>query len=339
MKLFVKEGDKFTEIASRPLRQETELQELLEQHSNLIPLELDPHRVVVREFHTAAGPIDHLVLDARAQLLVVETKLAKNAERRSVVGQAIDYAAQLTKYGTQGLLEAIRDRHPDWSIEEWFEASSEREGFLLKLERHLRQGRLTMLIVMDEADSRLKDAVRFLNRATHFDCLLAEVRVAEIAGREVAFVDLYGDETAEENPSPKEEFTEEEFVAGKAREGYEKEALAFLAARHCAPDHGGGTTVTTNGFWVYQEPFVSNNYLAWYVGREPVDVWVPRESYEAMKEHLSKAPEPWPGRIEVRPFGGGKSGKVANVPTRGASESEFRELFAWYLEGPRPEVG
>lgn len=343
MKLFAKDGDKFVEVESRALKDEGELQRLFEQHTNLIPTDMDSRRRAIREFPTDAGPIDHVVVDATGEVLVLETKLARNTDRRTVIAQAIDYAAQLTKFGPHSFLERAQERAGEDFARGWFQASGARDDFLRNLETNLRQGRLTMLIVMDEADDRLKDAVRFLNRATHFSCLLAEVRVTIAAGQELVSVDVYGEEMVEEKSGAEgrsRTMTPDLFVQRLAERGLEAEATAFLAALEWAEDLGGKPWASPPGYGLWQVPGIGYNYLQWQLDRDKIDVWASADVYERMREYLETITSPWAERIETRSLDEDKKyGKMAYIEVNGATEAEFKQLFDFYLSGPQPQGG
>ena len=54
--------------------------------------------MVAREFSTESGPIDALAIDKDGDIYVVETKLHKNPDKRTVVAQALDYGASLWRH-------------------------------------------------------------------------------------------------------------------------------------------------------------------------------------------------------------------------------------------------
>jgi hypothetical protein len=51
--------------------------------------------VLAREFITASGLIDALGVDADGEIYVIEAKLNRNADRRRIIAQALDYGAAL----------------------------------------------------------------------------------------------------------------------------------------------------------------------------------------------------------------------------------------------------
>jgi hypothetical protein len=103
-----------------------------------------------REISTPAGPIDNLFISHNGHLVIVETKLWRNAEsRRKVVAQILDYATHLRKwdYGkveklwkartVSNLWEAIQPDH--LAEHDWIDRVNE----------NLSKGRIALLIVGD----------------------------------------------------------------------------------------------------------------------------------------------------------------------------------------------
>lgn len=338
MKIFAKDGEGFDKVKPREFRDEKELQALLERNPKLVPVEMDPRQWTKREFHTAAGSVDHVVVDATGKVLVVETKLARNSTRREVVAQAIDYAAQLTKLGPQAFLDAIRDRPDSDFTKDWFTSDIDREEFTRSLETNLRLGQLTLLIAMDHAESRLKDAVRFMNRATHFECLIAEIAVYIIEDQETVAVNLYGEESIADKRAPSRPalgmMDRADFLARTSENGLTTEGAAYLDALDRAEAAGAGCTATSAGIRLEGEPRQAQHHLMWQAKERTFHIWAPVGLYEAVRHRLDKAPAPWRERIHSRPLEEGKGhGKVADVdPTGITSVEEFGMLFRYYLE-------
>lgn len=53
--------------------------------------------ILAREFGTNSGPIDAVGIDRDGEIYLVETKLYKNPDKRTVVAQVLDYGASLWK--------------------------------------------------------------------------------------------------------------------------------------------------------------------------------------------------------------------------------------------------
>ena len=89
---------------------EDALQTILQKYPKVIPgkqidpVSEDPPRFVLlrREMPVAGWSLDHLYVDQRGTLTLVETKLIQNPEsRREVIGQIIEYAASAMGFWDQ----------------------------------------------------------------------------------------------------------------------------------------------------------------------------------------------------------------------------------------------
>src|SRR5271165_3274190 len=74
---------------------ERNLQDYICDHPEAIPVEDKRLLVVARELQTESGSIDAFAVDKDGDLYIVETKLYRNADKRTVVAQALDYGASL----------------------------------------------------------------------------------------------------------------------------------------------------------------------------------------------------------------------------------------------------
>lgn len=342
MKLFAENGDGYRAVKSRALEDEAELQRLFRENPVLVPWSMDDRRVLVDEFPTEAGPIDLLGIDAQGQLVLIETKLERNTKRREVIAQALDYASQLPKYGPAAFLDKARERLGFDFTEAWFPTRIEREDFQRRLESNLRDGRFTLAIVIDHAEPRLKDTVRFLNRAAQFDCILAEVRILEDGGRRLVSVENYGEESAEakhaaapESARPSGVLSDDEFVKDKEALRLQVEARAFLKGMSYGQNHGLELQRSPRAIGLRMD---AQTGVYWYAGMPYLQVWAKGSVLQKQREFLGGATEPWASRIEV--YGKTKQGQtqglVAKIHVKGATASEFEELFRFYAEGPRP---
>lgn len=111
-------GHKLTPMPSRSMREgllgktlEDALQTFFEKYPQIIPgKQIDPvsgdppHFVLLRrEMPVGGGSLDHLFVDQKGTLTLVETKLFQNPEsRREVIGQTIEYAANAIEFWAGG---------------------------------------------------------------------------------------------------------------------------------------------------------------------------------------------------------------------------------------------
>lgn len=180
---------------------EDALQTILEKYPQIIPgkqidpISDDPPRFVLlrREMPVAGWSLDHLYVDQRGVLTLVETKLIQNPEsRREVIGQMIEYAANASEYW--GNEKARR-----YSIEFWnkkgvnlddtlkkeFGEDLDISAFWATVEENLKNGRIRMMIAADELWPEVRRMIEYLN---------GEMSNAEVLGLELK---CYGDDNSQ----------------------------------------------------------------------------------------------------------------------------------------------
>jgi hypothetical protein len=200
-------GDKITPMPSRPLREgmlgktlENALQTLFEKHPQVIPGKQidpsidDPPRFVLlrREMPVGGWSLDHLFVDQRAILTLVETKLFQNPEsRREIIGQIIEYAANAVLCwgnGTarQKAMEFWANQTPIRSLDDLisgeFGEDLDCEDFWDRVEENLRDNKIRLIIAADELRPEVRRMIEYLNR---------EMQNAELLGLELK---CYGSE-------------------------------------------------------------------------------------------------------------------------------------------------
>ncbi|MGH2370805.1 MAG: hypothetical protein ACRDI2_21720, partial [Chloroflexota bacterium] len=110
MPIIYRTGDGPKMLTPRVYAAEKELEDEIAQHPELVMVDGEPAVALVKRQVEipGAGPADVLLVDAEGQPIVVEVKLAKNADmRRLVAAQILDYVsalAQLNVYELDGLV-------------------------------------------------------------------------------------------------------------------------------------------------------------------------------------------------------------------------------------------
>jgi len=183
--IFVIQGEDLSPLPARPFRAglfgrnlEDALQTLLEKHPNVLPGRQmdpegdDPPRFVLlcREMPSGGGSLDHLLVDQRAMLTLVETKLIQNSDaRRAVIGQILEYAANAAdSWGNgQARAKAIefwskRERNIDEIICDKL-GQEDVEAFWNKVEEELQEGRIRLIIAADELRVEVRRVIEYLN--------------------------------------------------------------------------------------------------------------------------------------------------------------------------------
>lgn len=197
--VFLIKGESLKSLPERTMRQgffgknlEDALQHLIERHPEVIPGEMiepgsdDPPRFVLlrREMPVGGWSLDHLLVDQRGVLTLVEAKLAQNPEsRRDVVGQIMEYAANAARRWTGGVVRetaeefwADRGKNVDDVIRAGLDESIDIDKFWALIEGNLQRGKIRLIIAGDEIRPEVRRIIEYLNE---------EMMNAEVYGLEL----------------------------------------------------------------------------------------------------------------------------------------------------------
>ncbi len=184
--------------------------------------------ILVREYQTDSGPIDALGVDAEGNIYLVETKLYKNADKRTVVAQVLDYGASLWKRGSDfpEFTSAI-DRASqkffhmpvDEKLKEFFGFEQDDLGFFWEsVKSNLNEGNFKFVVLMDKLHDRLKDLIVFLNQNSQFDVYAVELEYYKHDTFEIMIPKIFGAEVKKDiavktSNTPKRSWTMESVIA------------------------------------------------------------------------------------------------------------------------------
>jgi len=139
---------------------------------------------VARELETPAGPVDLLYATPQGKLVLVETKLWRNPEaRRKVVGQILDYAKELSRWGYEDLQREVSKETGEKgntlyrAVASHPEAVAEAE-FVDEVSRSLRTGHFLLLIVGDGIREGVGGIAEFLERYANLQFTFGLVEMA-----------------------------------------------------------------------------------------------------------------------------------------------------------------
>lgn len=212
-KILLIDGDKDIPLDEVVFREEGKLQDYLEDHPTLIPLEdilEEPPDLfcIGREVPAGSGFIDLLFIDRDGLLTVVETKLRKNPEaRREVIGQIIEYASYASRWSADDVYKIASEYYagsvkvpeknrgiPATDIMRLIVGDSYiDDDYRAKIEENLKDGRVRLIVAVDEIIESLRAMVTFLNFFSNFDILLLQVSdFAEKGGKRVLVPLLFG---------------------------------------------------------------------------------------------------------------------------------------------------
>jgi hypothetical protein len=169
--------------------------------------------ILAREFGTASGPIDALGVDQNGNIYLIETKLYKNPDKRTVVAQVLDYGAslwsssidfadftmQLEKYVQKQFHMSLTDK-----LQEFFGiGEAEVENIMTNIQTNLNSGIFKFVVLMDNLHRRLKDLIIFMNRNSQFDIYAVELEYYKHKTFEIIIPRMFGNEVKKEVVSTK----------------------------------------------------------------------------------------------------------------------------------------
>lgn len=174
---------------------EAELHDRVQQAPSMLPLAGSPRLTVLgREVRLGAGSADLLAVESSGRLVIIEVKLAGNAEsRRAVVAQVLSYAGYLQGLDPVQLEYRVLARHlpPGGTVLGQVEADDQqhaldREAFQEELARTLAEGSFRLVIVLDSAPDELVQVMGYLELVTgKIDIDLVTVTAYDVAGSRV----------------------------------------------------------------------------------------------------------------------------------------------------------
>ena len=180
------EGDSITSWKLSPFSSEygpeSELQTLVEEHPELLPWEalgLSSRLVVLaREVQTPDGKlIDHLAADLAGRVYVLECKIVANHELRSVIAQALEYAAQLSSLTTrEEFLTTIKRDEEELA---GLVGADGFDDFLKGLDRTVREADYGIIIITDYAGNSPQANVN--GKTVEYLRPVTEIHLVEVA--------------------------------------------------------------------------------------------------------------------------------------------------------------
>jgi hypothetical protein len=207
-----KDGKNAQRLDRTVIEREQYLQEYIHQNPESLPLyEISEDLrllILAREFPTGSGPIDAVGIDQYGNVYVIETKLYKNADKRLVLAQVLDYGASLWRtYGDGsefiGRLEATVGKTFGVTLTEKVQDfySTEAEtvtAILQNVTQNLTNGNFRFVVLMDRLEDRLKDLIMFVNQNSRFDVFGVELEFYKFQEYEILIPKLYGSEVKKE---------------------------------------------------------------------------------------------------------------------------------------------
>jgi hypothetical protein len=205
--ILIESGAKARKLEPQPLEAEKLLQKYIVENPACLPMdEIDEDLrlvLVAREFPAGSGSIDALGLDSDGGVYIIETKLYRNADKRRVLAQMLDYGAGLW-HGNRGSGEFIAkveehgqrilERGVRAEIERAFELGGEETAQLLqRAAENVTAGSIRFVVLMDYIDDDLKNLIAFVNANSEFAIYGVELEFYGLEGdAKLAIPRLYG---------------------------------------------------------------------------------------------------------------------------------------------------
>jgi hypothetical protein len=202
--IVTKKGSPVTRVIEKSnFELEQQLQQYVYDHPEAIPVEDKRLLVTARELQTESGAIDAFAVDVEGGLYIVETKLYRNPDKRTVVAQALDYGASLWRHGDfdQILFAFDEAGQRQWNtpfrkkMEEFFSLQPEEvEVVIDSMRQNFSDGRLKFVVLMDELEDRLKDLITYVNENSEFDIYAVQIELYNHEEFEIVIPKLFGAE-------------------------------------------------------------------------------------------------------------------------------------------------
>jgi len=203
------QGGKWQEATKVEYADEAQLQRLLYESPELIPTsyEEDQPAIFIREAGLpGSGFTDLLGVDERGNILVVETKLARNDEaRRKVIGQVLEYAAYLWQMPFEEFdsLFIKRGGKPVLELLEKGNQRIAREDARSAIARNLSSGAFQLFIAVDEMNEELEKIIGYVSsRGSGLRLEVLEFALHQSGKTEILVPTRYGQRSTPDGTKP-----------------------------------------------------------------------------------------------------------------------------------------
>lgn len=222
-KILAIDGETIKALDKAKFNLESDLQDYLEKYPSIIPLDEiveDASELICigREVTVPSGAIDLMYVDKEGLITIVETKLIKNPEiRRTVIGQLIEYASFVSQWTTDYIYE-IAATYLEQTLTETmisYVGEFSEDDFKYNIKDNLQNGKIRLIIAVDELNEPMRATVTFLNSHSNFDILLLQVSsFEESKAKRVIIPKLFGYTTKSgKSRLPKRQWNLDEFLA------------------------------------------------------------------------------------------------------------------------------
>lgn len=268
-----KNGKNAVKVEKSSFDKEDFLQQYIYENPESIPLydikEDIRLLILAREFPTHSGSIDALGIDRDGEIYIVETKLFRNPDKRTVIAQALDYGAALWKHSGDfaqfvSALDATVSKTFDTTLvaklRDFFGLSEEEAAALLEsVRRNLSEGAFRFVVLMDQLDARLKDLVIYVNQNSQFDVYAVEFEYYKHETQEIIIPKIFGAEVKKEiavsSSGPRRQWSESEMLDDARQKLTREEYDAFKHIYDFSKQHATEVRLGTGSYGSFSPIF------------------------------------------------------------------------------------
>ncbi len=347
--VITKKGSKATKVDPSQFPQEDSLQEYIFQNPETVPVydirEDIKLLILAREFATSSGPIDAIGVDNAGDIYLIETKLYRNADKRLVVAQVLDYGAalwremrdyqQFVSQINEALQKRDQAKFPE-RVQQFFGLTDEgRDQLLQQVQRNFQDGSFKFVVLMDTLHEQLKNLILFLNQNSEFDVYAVELKYYKHESFEIVIPRLFGAETKKDLtakmklPLP----SDKDLIEAYRSVGQEQSAQAYLDTFNDLKEgrlmlKGASATKTPKNFIITVGR--DDGRTSFYLGIDPtyegggIQVWSYRLAWDEASAIMSKfVPE-----AQLQELIGERSyGKLAKWPLEEFTRKTFEAML------------
>lgn len=190
--------------------------------------------ILAREFGTNSGPIDAVGIDRDGELYLVETKLYKNPDKRTVVAQVLDYGASLWKSQSDfddfllqlsGHVQKQFGQSVGDKVKDFYGLDDEALQIVFeRMKYNLNEGNFKFVVLMDNLHDQLKDLILYMNQNSKFDIYGVELEYYQHDSFEIMIPRLFGAEVKKNvkvSRGVETNYSEDDFKHMFAQSGYD----------------------------------------------------------------------------------------------------------------------
>lgn len=297
-----REGQKAITVHENAFSLESDLQEYIYANPEILPLtdikEDIQFAVLDKETPVTSGYIDILGVDSDGEIYIIETKLFKNADKRQVLAQVLDYGAAIWNSYREpdAFLEMLDERLSarDQSLKRKLaNVASQNAEIESNMRNNIARGIFKFIVLMDRVPAELKDLILYMNRNSNFNIYAIEFEHYKYEDLDIIVPHIFGAEGV--TPSSGKPWNERLFFQRLSEETDEQTTVAvrklYEFSKSYADEISWGRGQEEGSF---NPKFYSISrrslYSVWTNGRITINFgWLDDKNTEVFREQLRDA--------------------------------------------------